>query len=86
MTLHHVSKPHTHRIIRSLSKTHFVKTKHIEMREDIDECFTSPEHLETCSYEVLTHHYRYMLSMYVVCIWCVLNVCGIRGISVVCVA
>ena len=57
MTLHNVSKPHTNRIIRSLLKTHFVKTKHIKMRRDIDELFVSPEHLDKCSYEVLTRHH-----------------------------
>ena len=60
MILRNVLKPHTNRIIRSLLKTHFVKTKHIKMRRDIDEFFVSPEHLEKSSYEVLTRHHRYI--------------------------
>ena len=60
MTLHNVSRPRTNQIIRSLLKTHFVKTKHIKMRRDIDELFVSPEHLEKCSYGVLTRHHRYV--------------------------
>ena len=46
MALHTVSRPHINRIIRSLLKTHLVKTKHIKMRMDIDELFVSPEHSE----------------------------------------
>ena len=59
MPLHNVSRPHTNQIIRSLLKTHFVKTKHIKIRRDIDEFLVSPKHLEKCSYEVLTNH-RYI--------------------------
>ena len=62
MTLHNMSKPHTNQIIRSLLKTHFVKTKHIKMRRDTSEFFVSPEHLKKCSYEVLTRHYRHHVS------------------------
>ena len=62
MTLHNVSKPHTNRIIRSLLKTHFIKTKHMKMRRDIDELFVSPEHLVKCSYEVLTRHHQHHVS------------------------
>ena len=40
---------------RSLSKTHFVKTKHIKMRRDIDQFFVSTEHLEKCRYKVLIY-------------------------------
>ena len=53
-----MSKPHTNRVITSLSKTHFIKTKHIKRRRDFDELSVSPEHLEKCSYEVLMRHYR----------------------------
>ena len=60
MTLHNVLKPYTNRIIRSLLKTHFVKTKHIKMRRDIDDFFVPPKHLEKCSYEVLTRHRRHV--------------------------
>ena len=61
MILHNVPKPHTNSIIRNLLKTHFVKTKRITMRRDIEEFFVSPEHLDKCSYEVLTQHYRYIM-------------------------
>ena len=59
MTLHNVSKLYTNRIIRSLLKTHFIKTKHIKMRSDIDEFLVPPEHLEKCRYKVLTRDQRY---------------------------
>ena len=57
MTLHNVLLPHTNAIIRSLLKTHFVKTKRIKMKRHIDE-FLSPKHLEKLSYEVLMRQYR----------------------------
>ena len=37
-----------------------VKTKHIQMRRDIDEFSVSPEHLEKRSYKVWMRHYRYI--------------------------
>ena len=60
ITLHSVSKLHTNRIIRSLLKSHVVKTKHIKIRRDIDELFVSSEHSVKCSYKVLTRHHRYV--------------------------
>ena len=34
------------------------------MRRDIDEFIVSPEHLDKCSYEVLTCHYRLVKYVY----------------------
>ena len=50
-------------LIRRLLKRHFVKTKHIEMRRDIGDFLVSPEHLEKCSYEVLTRHYQHVIQI-----------------------
>ena len=64
MTLHNCVKPRTNQIIGSLLKTHFVKTKHIKMRRDINEFFVSPEHLQKWSYEVLTRHHQYIFHFF----------------------
>ena len=68
MTLHNCVTPRTNQIIGSLLKTHFVKTKHIKMRRDINEFFVSPEHLQKWSYEVLTRHHQYIYFIFLLVI------------------
>ena len=68
ISLQNVSKRRTNQIIRSLLKTHFVRNKHIKTRRNIDEFFVSPEHLEKCSYEVLTSHILSKACLYTTCL------------------